>query len=225
MAYEVGAKARLAGFTFTAAAYAYEYKDIQLSAYVNVNGNLLISLSNAANARMRGLEFTMDGPLGGGFSVNAGLGWEPTRKYRNYTGAQVVVPIVGVAPDVQPNKRVIAPYDASGSKMVRAPETTANIRLNYRADIAGGQLDANVNGSYTSSFFWQPGNFSKEPSYFLVGGRIGWKDTGRGVTYSVFGNNLTNKLYRTDFVANTRGDDSIKLPPRREIGVGVSIDF
>ena len=49
--------------------------------------------------------------------------------------------------------------------------------------------------------------------------------TKRHVTYSVFGNNITDSDYHTDFVANTRGDDSVKFPPGREVGVGVSLDF
>ncbi len=45
------------------------------------------------------------------------------------------------------------------------------------------------------------------------------------MTYSVFGNNLTNKNYHTDFVANTRGDDSVRYAPGREYGVGINVTF
>jgi iron complex outermembrane receptor protein len=224
-AYEIGAKARVGRFVFTGAAYAYEYKNIQLNAYATVNGQLIITLQNAATARMRGVEFTADGDLGGGFSVNAGVGWEPTRKYVRYTGAQVVVPIPGLAAGAQPNKQVLANYDASGSHMVRAPEFTANLRVNYDADLYQGHLKANVSGYYTSAINWQAGNFSKENGYLILNGRVGWTAPNGKVTYSVFGTNLTGKKYFTDYVANTRGDDSVKVAPGREVGVGVSLDF
>jgi iron complex outermembrane receptor protein len=224
-AFEIGAKARIDRWTFTAAAYAYNYKDIQLNAYVTINGTLLITLQNAATARMRGFEFTADGDLGNGFSINAGIGVEPTRKYSKFPGAQVVTAIPGIAAGVQPNKQVIANYDASGSKVVRVPEITGNLRLTYDTDIYGGHLKANVNGSYVSSVYWQAGNNSKENGHAIVNSRIGWTDTARNVTYSIYGNNLTDKIYFLDYVANTRGDDSVKTPPGREIGIGVSLDF
>jgi iron complex outermembrane receptor protein len=227
-AYEVGAKARVGRFLFTAAGYAYDYKNIQLNAYVTINGTLLITLQNAATAKMRGLEFTAEGDLGNGFSVNAGIGWEPTRKYSRFTGAQVVVPLSAAelavaAPGI--NKKVVANYDASGSKVVRVPEVTANLRLNYDTDIYQGHLKATVNGSYESSFYWQAGNYSKEGGHTVINSRIGWTTPNGKITYSVFGNNLSDAKYFTDFVANTRGDDSVKTPPGREVGVGVALDF
>ncbi len=39
------------------------------------------------------------------------------------------------------------------------------------------------------------------------------------------GDNLTDKRYFLDYVANVRGDDSVRLPPGREIGIGISLDF
>jgi iron complex outermembrane receptor protein len=230
-AYEVGAKARVGRILFTGAAYAYDYKDIQLNAYVTINGALLITLQNAATAKMRGVEFTAEGDLGGGFSFLTGVGFEPTRKYSKFTGAQVTVPLTAAeqaaanvaTPGV--NKKVVANYDASGSKVVRVPELTLNARLGYDADIYGGHFKANVNGSYESSKYWQAGNFSKEGGHLIINGRVGWTDTERKITYSIFGNNLTGEDYYTDYVANTRGDDSVKIAPGREVGVGVSLDF
>lgn len=222
-AYEIGAKARVSGVTLTAAAYAYKYEDIQLSAYVTVNGQLLVSLTNAASAKMRGLEFTADGRIAEGLTFNAGISWEPTSKYENYTTAQVVVPIPGAIGPI--NKRVIVPYDASGSKTVRTPDVTANLRLNYQSALFGGTFNGTANGSYTSSFYWQPGNFSREAPYVIANARLSWTDANNRVTYSVFGTNLTNSDYHTDYVPNTRGGDSVKFAPGREIGAGISVAF
>ena len=232
-AYEVGAKVRAAGITFTGAAYAYDYKDIQLSSYVTINGILTVALSNATKAKMRGVEFTADGNIGGGFSANAGISYEPKLNYGVYNTALAVTPLTDAqiaANNANPatagiNKASRTNYDASGSQMVRAPKTTANGRLSYEGEVAGGKLDANLNGSYTGEFFWQPGNLSRESPYFLLNTRLGWTQPNGRVTYSVFGNNLTNKLYHTDFVANTRGDDSVKYAPQREVGIGINVVF
>ncbi|WP_168371702.1 TonB-dependent receptor [Sphingomonas sp. Leaf357] len=232
-AYEIGAKVRAAGITFTGAAYAYDYKDIQLSSYVTVNGTLTVALSNATKAKMRGVEFTADGNIGGGFSFNAGVSYEPKLNYGLYNTALAVTPLTAAeiaANNANPatagiNKASRTNYNATGSQMVRAPKVTANGRINYAGDVGGGKLNANVNGSYTGKFFWQPGNLSPENPYFLLNARLAWTQPDERVTYSIFGNNLTNKLYHTDLVANTRGDDSVKYAPQAEYGVGISVTF
>lgn len=226
-AFEAGAKARVAGINLALAGYAYKYKDIQVSSYTQVGNppTLQLTLSNAARAKMRGLEFTADGRIGGGFSFAAGLSWEPTAKYEAFTAAQVTVPLtpaeLAVAlPGVI--EKTLVPFDASGSRTVRTPEVTGNLRLSYSGEVAGGDLNASVNAAYTSSFYWQPGNLSKEDGYVIVNFRVGW--TKNGVTYSVFGNNITHPDYRTDYVPNARGD-SVKFVQQQEFGVGLGYKF
>jgi len=222
-AFEVGAKARVGGINLTVAAFDYKYKDIQVSSYSFVNGALQLTLSNAARAKMRGVEFTADGKLGGGFSFNAGLAWQPTSKYEAFTTAQVTVPLTVLS--VPFNGQVatlVRPFNASGSRTVRTPEVTGNIRLNYTADLLGGEFNGNINASYTSAFNWQPGNFSREDGYALVNFRLGW--TKNRLTYSVFGNNITGHAYLTDLVPNNLGD-SLKFAPKQEFGIGVSYAF
>jgi iron complex outermembrane receptor protein len=222
-AYEVGAKARVGGITLTAAAYAYEYKDIQVSAYVTVNGQLLVSLSNAASARMRGLEFTADGRIMEGLNFNVGIGWEPTAKYVNYTSAQVVQPIPGATGPVV--AQVVVPYNASGSQTVRTPPFTGNIRLHYQSAFLDGQFNGDIDGAYTSAYYWQPGNYSREAPAFIANARIGWTDKNHFATYSVYATNFTNTRYFTDQVPNVLGSDTAEVAPGREVGIGLNLNF
>ena len=226
-AFEAGAKARIGGINLALAAYAYKYRDIQVSSYafVGTPPALQLTLSNAASAKMRGLEFTADANLGSGFSFAAGFSWEPTAKYENFTTAQVIVPLPASAYSVPFDGvigQVIRPFDASGSRTVRTPEVTANLRLNYETDLLGGTFNGTVNGSYTSAIYWQPGNYSREAPHEVVNFRLSW--TKEQVTFSVFGNNITSSDYLTDYVPNARGD-SVKYIPRHEFGVGVGFAF
>lgn len=226
-AFELGAKAHAGAFNFTFAGFLYYYRDIQVSAYAyaDIPPALQLTLSNAARARMRGLEFTADGKLGGGFSFAAGLSWEPTARYMTFTQAQVTAPLAPSAYSVPFNGIVEAtfvPYDASGSRLVRTPQLTGNIRLAYDASLWGGAFSGTLNTAYTSAIYWQPGNFSREGGYALVNFRLGW--TRNRVTWSVFGNNVTNKEFFTDYVPNARGD-TVKLQPGAEFGVGISYTF
>lgn len=226
-AFEGGAKARVGGINLAFAAYAYKYTNMQVSSYTQVGNppTLQLTLSNAARAKMRGLEFTADGRLGAGFSFAAGLSWEPTAKYEKFDKAQVTVPLTPAelavaAPGII--QKTVVPFDVSGSRTVRTPEVTGNFRLSWDGEVAGGDLSASVNTAYTSSFYWQPGNLSKEDGYAIVNFRIGW--TKNGITYSVFGNNITDAGYRTDYVPNARGD-SVKFVQREEFGVGIGYKF
>jgi iron complex outermembrane receptor protein len=223
-AFEAGAKARVGGINLAFAAYAYKYSDIQVSAYsfVGTPPALQLTLSNAASAKMRGLEFNADGKLGAGFSFNAGLGWEPTAKYSRFTTSQVVAPIPGATGPVV--SQVLVPYDSSGSRLVRTPKVTANLRLNYAGEVGGGALDGSVSTSYASAKNWQPGDFSREGGFVLVNANLGWTEPSGRFTFSVWGNNLTNTEYYTDYVPNVRGD-SVKFAPKREAGVGVKYAF
>lgn len=224
-AFEVGAKARVGGINLAVAGFSYRYRDIQVSSYSFVNGALQLTLSNAAKAKMLGLEFTADGKLGGGFSFNAGLSWQPTSEYQDFTSAQVTVPLAATdyaVPFDGVVAKLVRPFDASGSRTVRTPEFTGNLRLGYEAELMGGEFDGNVNTSYTSSLYWQPGNYSREAGYVLVNFRLGW--TKHNVTYSVFGNNIFGHNYLTDLVPNTSGD-SLKFAPQQEFGVGLRYTF
>ncbi|CAN7618549.1 TonB-dependent receptor [Phenylobacterium sp. LjRoot225] len=223
-AFEVGAKARLQGVTFTAAAYAYKYKDIQLSSHTTINGLLLVALSNAAKAKMRGVEFTADGRLTDHLSFNAGVGYQPTAKYQDYTRAQVTVPIPG-ATGQGTVAQLVVPFDASGSRMTRAPKVTANLRLNYNTSLMGGEFLGTVSGSYNSGFYWQPGNLSHEGAYTVVNSRLSWTEPKGRLTYSLWANNLTDEVYRIDVTPNVLAGDSFKVPPKRQIGVGVEFEF
>ncbi|HYD49305.1 MAG TPA: TonB-dependent receptor, partial [Terriglobales bacterium] len=118
-AFELGAKAQVGSLTIAAAAFAYDYDDLQLSAYTTVNGLALVTLSNAASAEMRGLELTADGRIAPGFSIGAGISWQPVAKYGSYTNAQVTRPIPGAAgPEIA---EVVVPFDATAAAWCERP--------------------------------------------------------------------------------------------------------
>lgn len=120
--------------------------------------------------------------------------------------------------------QVIVPFDSSGSRLVRTPKVTANLRLAYEGDLAGGRLNGSISSSYASAKYWQPGNFSREGDFVIVNTSLGWTEPSGRFTFSVWSNNPTNTEYFTDYVPNVRGD-SVKYAPKREVGVGVNYTF
>lgn len=221
-AFEIGTKARINGFNFTAAAYAYDYDDIQVSVFATINDVVVQSLTNAASAEMQGIELSVDGPLTDHLLVNAGVNWAETADFEDYPNAQVTVPLDNPEPPIL--AEVVTPYDASGSRIPRTPEWTANLGLTYAVPLASGELEWNVSAFFSPGFYWQAGGFTEEPSYEVVGSRLSWTDPAGRFTYSLWGTNLTdaeNSIYR---VPNIRGD-SMVAAQGRQIGVGVSLQL
>ena len=216
-AYEVGAKGRFAGLTGTLAAFAYNYSNIQVQGQSQIGGVFVVSLTNAAAARIRGFEADLSGRLAPHLSFNLGGSWMPEAKYASYPGAQVFVP------NANGNTNVV-PYNATGSRSIRSPKFQGNARLAYDAVIARGKFDGSVSYSYNSGYFFQPGNFSRQGAYSIVNGRIAWTEPSGRFTFSVSGENLNDQrysFYTTDSLAGTV--DVLARP--REVYFGVALKF
>jgi iron complex outermembrane receptor protein len=224
-AIEIGAKARVAGITLTAAAYDYDYTDLQVQAHANIGGVLVTTLTNAASARIRGFELSANGYLTDSLSFDAGFNWMPTAKYEDYTTASVVRPCLPTDNCVAPVIGVVqVPYDASDSRVIKAPKWTANLRLTYTAQVFGGEFIGSISDSYNPGFYWQAGNLTEEPAYNTANARLSWTDANERFTYSLWGTNLTDERYSTYTTPNVRGNSNT-YPQGRQIGVGVSVSF
>ncbi|MGO9934733.1 MAG: TonB-dependent receptor [Steroidobacteraceae bacterium] len=221
-ALEVGAKARIGPIGLTAAGYGYNYDDIQVQAQTLVNGIPLLTLNNAASAKIRGAELSADGNLGDTLNFSVGVNYEPEAEYSSYGSASVTVPIPPTPGGIVGEQ--IVPYNASGSRMIKAPEWTPDLRLTYKTRVMEGALAITVNDAYTSSFYWQPGNFTKEEAYNLVNARVSWTDPKDRWTFSLWGTNLGDVVYSTYTSPNTRGNTETYNQPR-QVGVGAALKF
>lgn len=218
-AIEVGLKGRVGGVTLTGAVFSYDYSNIQVQGQTFIAGGAwVITLSNAAEAKVQGFELGASGNLTDKLSFDVGLSALPKAKYQRFTGAQVFIP------NATGGTTSTVPYDASGSRIIRAPEVQANARLTYTETVAQGQLDTSLSYSYNDGFYWQPGNFSPEGSYSLLNGRIAWTDPAGRMTYALWVNNLLNSKYSI-YTASTGIGISEALAKPRLIGVDVTARF
>ncbi|MFV3127229.1 TonB-dependent receptor [Niveispirillum sp. KHB5.9] len=218
-ALEVGMKGRVGGITLNAAAFSYDYSNIQVQGQTFIAGGAwVITLSNAAEAKIEGFEVGANGNLTDTISFDVGLSAMPTAKYKSFPGAQVFIP------NATGGTTSTVPYDASGSRIIRAPEWQANVRLAYKDTVAQGDLEASVSYSYNDGFYWQPGNFSPEDNYGLVNGRIAWTEPSGTLTYAIWANNLLDTKYSI-YTASTGVGISEALAKPRLIGVDVTARF
>jgi iron complex outermembrane receptor protein len=216
-AYEVGFKGEFAGLTATLAGFAYNYSDIQVQGQSQIGGVFVVTLTNAAAARIRGLEADLQGHIVEHLKFDIGASALPTAEYSNYRTAQVFVPQALGNLDV-------VPYDATGSRTIRSPKFQGDARLDYTNDLLGGVLDASLSYSYNSGYYFQPGDFSFQGAYSVLNGRLAWTDPAGRFTYAITAENLTDarySFYTTDSLAGTA--DVLARP--RVISLGVAAKF
>jgi len=217
-AYELGLKHSAGPLRINTSAYYYDYKDIQVQIQTNAGGVARSVLQNAATAKIYGLDFDGAYTFDENWSAMAGAAYTHAR-YNSYKNALITTPIfINGLP--AGNSQVAG--DASGNKMIRTPEFTANLTLNYRQELAEGEFEASSTVAYSSGFYWDPGNKLKEPAYTVVNGRLAWTEPKKRYRVSVWGNNLTNKKYL--FYANntTTGDLGVYAKPTT---YGVALDL
>ena len=232
-AYEIGYKGRIAdAVSLNAAAFYYDYKDLQANVLTNVGGVPLSFLRNAARARIFGFEADASVQFSSAFDIRAAVS-VLDGKYKDFTSASVNVPCTNIpaagvpcstvgTPTNTGNRSV--PYDASGMRMIRAPEFTASITGNAHFDMAGGQLDLTGTMYYSSRLFFTFDQRIQQPGYVSLDARASWSPANSGLTLAVYGKNLTdNAVIGGTFI--TEVADGVSYMPPRSYGMSASYKF
>jgi iron complex outermembrane recepter protein len=219
-AYEVGYKYDDRRLSADFAAYYYSYKNLQVSSYQSGAAQI----RNAAQSRIYGLEGSLRYQISEAFNVNAGAAYTHARykSFKNapyYTYCNPAVPLFSGQPfecSAVPtaNPAVFLPdaggltqvtTDASGYHMQRSPDYTANLGASYKVPFASSQLTLSGNLYYTSKIYFDPSQQFSQDAYTLLGLRAQWLDPSEHYTVAVYGDNVTNKRYRTIVSFNTLG--------------------
>jgi iron complex outermembrane receptor protein len=218
-AYEVGFKTASSIFRFDAAAYYYDFRDLQVGVTVPspVNPNAVIQLiSNAKQAESYGAEAQATYTPTDDLSIRAGASYTHAR-YTDFKTATCnglnVTTQRNISSQVQ---------DWSGQQMARAPSFTGNIGINYEMDLAGGRLAISGNASYTASYVVAnpslygplgPAGLAdkqryRQKSYAIANAQINWTDPSEHVSVGIYADNITNTRYNFVLSGGLFGDYS-----------------
>lgn len=141
-AYEAGVKGqwRDRHLTLNAAAFYYDFRDLQVNTFTVSEQNFIFETDNAANAEIYGLDTDGVFHVSDRLAVSGGLLWLPKREfveYRNDRDGDTI----------------------SGNKLTRAPEWTATVAINYEYPLRrNGNLSARLEYNYRSDFFYRTEN-------------------------------------------------------------------
>lgn len=177
-AYEIGLKSRLFDrhLRFNAAAFLYDYKDLQLYTLVNTGTIPLTLLDNAANARIYGAEFEVVAKPAPHLTATFNLGLLHS-EIRNFSSGGT---------------------SFAGNRLALSPEVTFSGQIDYDIPVSSGMsLNFQPSFSYRSSQFFSADNspLLMQHGYWLLDGRIALKSNDGHWELAVFGRNLTEQKY------------------------------
>ncbi len=166
-----GGRLRLDG-----AAFFSDYRDIQFSASLNIDGMLVAVFQNAGQAEAAGFELELSARPARGFDLAAGLGYIDTEytELENVDGAT----LDGVFP--------------------KTPEWTFSFSPQYAFPVrGGGTVTLRADYSYRSEVFNDVANSPQivQDGYGLVNARAAWASQSGDWELALFGTNLADEEY------------------------------
>jgi len=209
ISYEAGFKSTFADgrVRFNGAAFYYDYSDLQVFAFVIVNGVGFSTISNAADATNYGAEFELQWLPIDGLFVNLGLGLLNT-EYEDF---------------------VVPTGDFSDNDITMSPEVTLNGLVQYDIFLANNSkvtLQTDFNYQDDVSFDALNNPLLGEESYWLWNARVSWTSADDKWGVSAYGKNLGDEEYMVyAFDLSFFGFNEEMLGTPRSFGVDATYRF
>jgi iron complex outermembrane receptor protein len=182
-AYELGLKTQFfeRRLTLNTAAFYYDYKNIQVSRFVNGSPQVY----NGGKATLYGLDSDATVRITEALTVTAGIELEHS-EFKDFPNADFFLSCPVGYPTV-------CTKSATGKQLPQAPNASGTINIDYRASLMEGELHLNLNEVANSGFYYAPNNEYKQSAYGLLGASAAWSRS--FYTLTVWGKNLTNFFY------------------------------
>lgn len=207
-AFEVGYKHAEQTYSVNAAAFYYDYNDLQVASYGVVNGIPVGIISNAAQSRIYGAEGDAHWQPMRDFELNASIAYVDAA-YQHFYNDPAFTPCISppfpsvcTAADIGTLKTTPIP-DAQNFTMQRAPKWTANVGARYTMDLAGGRLALSENLYYSSKVYFDTAQQVIQNGYATLGLRAEWTDASQRYMVAIYGDNVTNRHYLTQAIPET----------------------
>jgi iron complex outermembrane receptor protein len=212
-AYEVGAKYGSGGISFNTAAFYYDYSNIQLTA---ITGTGQPALLNANGTHIYGGEADLSWVVSPEFRLRINGAYTHAR-FVNFPNAQVTIP--------KPTGGNIQTLgDASGNRVPRVPDWTGGISGTYSIPLSSGRVDLDGSLYYNGKYYWEFANRLEQKAYVLANGSISWNSEDDRYKVTLWGRNLTNKLYSI-YIADSPRADAVAYARPRTYGVSFAVHF
>jgi len=201
-AYSVGFKSELFDrrLRLNVEGFYMEYKNIQLRTTVPPS-NILFTY-NAAEGAIKGVDVDFQTVPIDNVTITGAFEYLHAR-YASFPAG----PCSEFSPDG--GIRPLPLCDFTGARMIRAPEFTGNLGIQYDRPLPNGDtLSFNIADAYNSGFVWDPDGLLKQEPYHNLSASIVWTDERGRWSASVWGKNLTDSdiyvnAFQSGLVATT----------------------
>ncbi|MGV7121304.1 TonB-dependent receptor [Sphingopyxis sp. 550A] len=214
-AYEVGFKHSAPRFSLNAAAFYYDYRNVQVTA-VDANDPSKTNSVNAEKARTYGAELELNFRPTPEWTISV-AGAYLDAKFIRFANAPKFVPSTAL-----PGTWTTINVTADGTRMPRSPKWSGNLATSYDIDVGSGivQLSANVNAA-TKNYNVANLGFPVD-TYAEVGANISYTTADKHWRGELFVTNLTDHARPQQYQGGPLGTYAIWAPPRV---IGASISF
>lgn len=211
-AFEVGIKTGQRTFNLSAAAFYYNYKNLQ----VQVNTGGFDALQNAGGAHNYGFDIEGSVHVTPDFSLSGGLAYLHAR-YTNYPNASILVPRAGGG-----NDNVSA--NLGGFQVTRAPNWTLNLAATYEHEFAFGTVGASANLYHADDVPLEQSGRVRQPAYTQINAQFSLSPANTNFKFTVWGKNLADeKVIQGSFF--TGAGDQVSYAPPRTFGGTIGYAF
>ena len=195
-AYEVGFKLQpLSVLRVNGSAFYYDYKDIQVNTVIDTG---VTALSNAAEARMKGLELEVQYMPIQRLTLSLSGAYEKA-EYRKYESAVVYLPS-------NSGGNYQAALDVSGNRMPRVPKFTTTTSAHYIVPIGDNTIDFGASYYRSGQFYWTADNGPEQKSYGLLDLSAEWLSSDGKYSVLAYANNASDTEYGTGMLAAVQGN-------------------
>jgi iron complex outermembrane receptor protein len=212
--YEAGLKSELLDkrLRLDAALFAYDIEDLQVT---RGGFGAFLTTENAADARVRGLEFDFALALAANLSLTGGLALVHS-EYTDYIAGVLIpqlTPPYGSVP-------LSGGLDVRGRPLLRSPDTAADVGLRYEPRLGnGGNLAISANYSYKDSYYFDfsavpETEWLKQPATGILNARIAYVAPRGRWEIGLWGTNLTDAAYYDDAVLTSVSSRVVYADPR-----------
>ena len=207
-AYEVGAKSEFLDhkLRLNAAAFYYDYTDIQLTKLTTTNQ---VQFYNGPPATSYGADLDLTAQVTQGLRLDLGASYIHDR----FTSA---TPLVQYNVPNPPFPGGSTPFFASadGNQLPYTPQWTADLGLSYQIPTPTGDWTLDAQYLHNSGWFAEADNQLRQPAYDNVNTGLHWHVNNGPYTISLWCRNLTNALVYTSAAGNFLASLAQYAPPR-----------
>lgn len=212
--FEIGLKYARRNLTMNASAFYYDYEDLQQLFYDGIT----TSVKNAATAEIFGVDLDATAQLTPSLLVKFTASWMPRARFDSYPEA-----IAYTLPLTPFGLQTVAPYDASGTRLLASPKLTSGLTAQYDWHLSWGLLQTMLTAYYSSDYRLEVTGRVGQDAYATLGAQVSAQPAANDrLRITLYGKNLTNEAYHQGALLSGTSDIMFYAPPRE---IGLSLDY